>query len=152
MRGLFLLIALTLGLSVQAQKVDYMEMRDTLAFLNCRGTSKDTVDLTIKNLEKLDVNSIDTNLAQCYYDLGMAYYYKASWTEEEKWQEKSDIASWKSLFLDSDNPSANWNLALRYSQTNECELAKKLLEQYLETCPREYWMLDQIELIKDRCN
>lgn len=128
-----------------------MEMRDTLAFLNCRGTSKDTVNRNIQNLEKLDVNSIDTNLAQYYYDLGIAYYYKASWTKDEKWREKSDIANWKSLFLDAENPSANWNLALRYSRTGECELAQKLLKQYLETCPKEYWMTDQIELIKKRC-
>lgn len=151
MRSVFLLIVLLQCLNAKAQKVDYLEMRDTLTYLSCVKVSPDTIDLSLKNLQSLDVNSIDTNLSHYYYDLGWAYFFKSAYTKDQSWKDLSDLAYFKCYSLDSNYVSALWNLASHYSGSGECKLSNVLLDEYEKRCPKEYFKAEDVKMVRERC-
>ena len=145
------LLALSLC-SAQAQKVDYLDIKDSLTYLSCFQASPDTIELSLENLLAVDISSIDTNLSHYYYDLGWAYFFKAAYTKDQSWKDLSDLAYYKCYTLDSNYVSSIWNLALRYSNTGECELSKVLIQEYLKRCPKEYIRQGEVDMIIERCN
>lgn len=126
-------------------------MRDSLTYLSCFRASPDTIELSLKFLLNVNVDSIDSNLSAYYYDLGWAYFFKAAYTKDNTYKDQSALAYFKCISVDSSHYSAYWNLALHYSETGECDLATKLMSRYKKYCPVEYYRHEEVEKVMTRC-
>jgi hypothetical protein len=70
---LFIITGL-LSTKLNAQKNDYLRIRDSLTILSCKQYDSITVQQTLLTLKKIDISNIDSNINRYYRDLGWAYY------------------------------------------------------------------------------
>jgi hypothetical protein len=140
---------------IQAQKVDYLKVRDDLVTLTCGG-SKDSADVfgSIRRLEAFDTMTIRKNIHVYYEDLAVNYWL-ASGGRDNVYLRKSIWAYHASLYHIPNNTKSLWNLAFAYGSMKDCEKAKYYFDQYDQYLPQRYRNEEndaQKELVLANCN
>jgi hypothetical protein len=138
MKVIFYTLLFLTSTFIQAQKVDYLKVRDDLVVLTC-GEPIDSSDVltSIRNLEALDTNKIKKHIHEYYIDLG-TYYWLAGGLTNKDYADKSIAALITALYHQPNSPRAFWDLAFVYGFLYDCEKAKAYFALYHKNTRIEY--------------
>ena len=150
---LFFVIATTLYiLNIgNAQKIDYLDVRDSLYLVGCGKNSADDLDQSEKNLLQFDTTTVHKNLDLYYKDLGMCYYRYWSKTKDLKYADLSIKYHKKGIAKNPKFPSNYWQIAFINYFLGYCEIGDDYITQYKEVQEEKYWQVDQIRDLKTLC-
>lgn len=127
-----------LNLRVNAQKIDYLEIRDSLKSFSCNpGIDSGHVHNTIRNLEGFDVKLLGKNVHHYYDDLAGAYWLLSN--KDKKYLEKTIEHSMSALYHKRDDTRALNTLVYAYFQMNDCIHGVYYLSQYKKLTPKRFW-------------
>ncbi len=147
----FTLILGALNQETNAQKIDYLDIQDSLTTLTCGKQDKDLVNRTALKLEAFDTNVLSKNIQQYYYDLGFAYYVQYGFTNDTNLLRKSIKTYEKALYHNPKYSAALWNIALGYYFLNNCPKSLYYLNRHKKATPKKRWMKDQFISIEKKC-
>lgn len=134
-----------------AQKIDYLEIRDSLNFMSCGVQKIADIEKTKNNLESLDTTLLSANIDVYYYDLGMCYCLYYQYNKFEKYSLLSISSFKKAIHHNPENPSAYTNLALSYYFLDDCTNCLLYLDLYKENIPETNWDNEQLNSLYELC-
>ncbi len=133
------------------QKLDYLNIKDTLLVSICGKLTKESVSRDRILLENLDTALIRINMHYYYHDLGMNYYYQYAYTKDTNLLRKSIQTFEKALYHKHKYSMALWNIALGYYFLNNCPKSMYYLNSHKKATPRRRWQKDQFSPIEKKC-
>lgn len=147
---IFLIILSSIN-QTKAQKVDYLDIRDSLTSLTCGKQDKELANRTVIKLEAFDTNLLKKNIQQYYYDLGYAYYIQYAFTNDTNRLRKSIQTLEKAIYHKPKYSVALWMLSLDYHFLNNCPKSLYYLNRHKKATPKKRWMKDQFTFIVKKC-
>jgi hypothetical protein len=134
-----------------AQKINYLEIRDSLKGTSCANYDSSSIFQERERLQLFDTNRIDSNIYLYYSDIGMNYY-KSYLVFKDSLNLELAIKNFKkSLFHRPENSIVLWNLSFSYFFLSNCELSQKSIKRYKKTTPRKYWDKKQMKYLRKIC-
>ncbi len=128
-------VILFFSLQINAQKVDYLKIRDGVLQQTCGVVDSSIIMARMERLEALDTNMIGKNLKQYFLDLGLTYWLFANGSKGTEYLEKTILVNRKALQLDPKNETALWNLALAYAMSKDCNQAASYFKLHQHYAP-----------------
>lgn len=116
---------------MQAQTVDYFNLKDSNLSLDCSDRDTNKIRQNILFLQKLDTTLINNNKHWYYYDLGMAHYKLFNLLNDSSNLKIAKQYMFNSQLYEFDFHQAIYNLALFNYCLNDFDLAEKYCDQYL---------------------
>ena len=146
-----ILLIFIIQIESKAQKLDYLDIRDSLTSLTCGKQDRYLVNRTIMKLEAFDTNLLSKNIQEYYYDLGYAYYVQYAFTNDTNLLRKSIQTFEKAIFHKPKFSMALWNIALAYHFLNNCPKSLYYLNRHKKATPKKRWQKDQFSSIEKKC-
>ena len=133
------------------QKVNYLDIRDSIYVGGCGQKDSTEVYNSINRLENLDTNLIRRNIHVYYQDLAICYWL-ASRGNNEPLLIQSVKANLKAIHHKPKSPKTLWDLAFGYVFLNDCIRGKHYMELYKKQTPKKYWNKEQEDILMAKCN
>ena len=146
-----LLLSVLFTVNIIAQKVDYLQMRDTLAIKGCGTAPLDQVIAAKEKLLRVYTSEISENLYQYYRDIANCYY--RIWGNKMREEDAKEAIYYNQLVFQN-NPNfyaAYWDILLIYYMIGDCEQGDKYLKLFQQNAPESEWNLDEVQLLQDSC-
>ena len=148
---LVLFLSIPFTINVIAQKVDYLQMRDTLAIKGCGTARLDQVIVAKEKLLRVDTSEIYENLYQYYRDIANCYY--RIWGNKMQEEDAKEAIYYNQLVFQH-NPgfyAAYWDILLIYYMIGDCEQGDEYFELFQHNAPESEWNLDEVQLLQGSC-
>ncbi|MBN2747721.1 MAG: hypothetical protein JXR34_13425 [Bacteroidales bacterium] len=140
---------LPLSLLLNPDSIDYIKIRNQVVSTSCSKVDTFSVNNSIRKLLSLDTSKITNGLIEYHYDLGMNYYFKAAFYEQNKWLYLAIASFNRSISIDSTWGDCYYNISLiNYFFLKQVTEAKRYLVLYKKFTDEAYWNKDFIEKIE----
>jgi hypothetical protein len=141
------------GTIIQAQSTNYLKLRNHLEVDACGMSNPDIVMLAIATLDRIDTAQITKNLHHYYLDMAQLYWL-ASGIGDSTYLHKCIASCRRALYHDPSFAPAHWNIAMAYSQLQDCEAMQKHLDlcfEYTKDKEIDEYTIQQAEEMITKC-
>lgn len=145
------LILIGFNVNINAQKIDYKVLRDSLMRLSCKPTDSLTIFQSNVELQRIDTLLIDKNIDVYYSDLGWSYY-RMYMINNDTSLLRTSIKSYTSANrYKPNNSSTYWQLAFLHYKLGDCIQGKYYLNKFKNVTDKLYWREEQIMRMTKNC-
>ena len=144
------LIFISFSGSSFSQKIDYLDIRDSILIITCGEKNSTTLTESIYNLESLDILRLSKNLHQYYQDLGIRYWLMSGSDKNSLYTDRALDSYQNALLHNPKSTNALYNLSFISLVKHDCDRGKYYLDQYKKHTRKKYLdpQLEKMVMIK----